>query len=119
MSYANREFKKLRKYWYEKLRSEGFQDIETDSGHLIESHSAYQFSRRISFKSISYESTRDYFFWAESQLLLGKFQSESDKLIWKLHSDGRTTREIAREVKLGQQWISTKIRRIRRYLQNG
>ena len=111
------KFKKLQKKWYEKLKRDGFRDIENLCEALIDHQNVYDFSQRIGFRSLLFESIRDYYYWASDMIILGKFKTLRDRKIWVLHAMGRSSREIAEVVPWRQNYIAIKIKRIKKYLQ--
>ena len=95
------EFKELERLWYDKLKEEGFQDIEESpdkaergSGErmLVRSHSAD--FKRVPRSNI--ESSYEYYYFA-SQFLLHEngFKNEKHRKVWELHCEGVPEREIA------------------------
>ena len=81
----------LEEHWYERLRASGFTDIENRSG-LLKEHHALRFCRKSRLHGR--EATQRYFELAEELLHTHEFQSPTHKEIWRLHSEGKTEREI-------------------------
>lgn len=110
------ELRKLKQIWRKKLEQSGFSDIE-DARDRIRDHKTLQDLYKIcGFRSGSMESIRDYYFWATEKFHHGDFETDMDKTIWGLHSEGKSTREIERIIRLEQSTIAKYIRRIRHYL---
>ena len=89
-----KEFKELQDEWYEKLKKEGFNDIETDEDNLKQWES-YIFSRYdenlIPFKT-------EYFRLAGQFLHTHKFKSKKLRKMWKYHSEGYSFNEISEKM---------------------
>lgn len=110
------EFRRLQREYYNKLKSEGFRDIENEHGQLIDHQSAADFSQRASFKTGYVEITQEYYTWASSMIEHGRFVTRLDHHIWTLHSEGKSSREIQAETAIEQTWVCRKIKKIRMYL---
>ncbi len=111
------QFKRLQAKWKKKLKESGFKDIENDHGDFTDHGSAHDLrQRKIGFRAGYMEAIRDYYMWAEDMANHGRFKSAVDRKIWKMHSDGSTSREIAAAVPYDNTWISRKIKKIRAYL---
>lgn len=110
---AIKSFKDLQAQWYEKLREEGYLDIENTnhpSRPLKEWHSFKMTSQRfqiIQANRSQYQKQIDDFInhpdFAEACRLMVKhgnckFKQSEVMLIWELHTKGYTTRKIARQV---------------------
>lgn len=89
------KFKKLQSEWYKKLKVAGFEDAETQKGALKEWHS-FRFNKNSSNLTIQeMQETATYYTKAEHLLNSFEFKSELHKTIWKLHSEGKSYREIS------------------------
>jgi hypothetical protein len=91
------KFRTLNKKWHDKLESLGFYDMEEfDSPmELMKTHENERF--RIKFTGDEFIARQRYYELAGQLLHSYKFESESDRQIWKLHSEGVSERAIARE----------------------
>ena len=115
-----RECQALRKEWYSYLKAEGFEDAE-DPKHnwrfsvpyIITDDSPNNVAQHPDRKLFE---RRSYYLWASQKLNDGRFQCETDKLIWEMHSEGASRREIAPRVGYEQSWITRKIQKIEMYL---
>jgi hypothetical protein len=92
------EFKKLEKLWYDKLKSEGFEDIEHASSRNLKEWDLNFF--RNQFCTIKYETSMEYYEKAKDLLLTFEFKNELHKKIWELHCMGLTEREIADKIQI-------------------
>ena len=101
MSQTN-ELKKLQKEWYSKLEAEGFEDIEDSAGRLKRWDSFYF---KLRHRGPRFAAKEEYFRIAERFLYSHSFSEKADKLIWKMHSEGLSCREIA--IQLKNQGIKT------------
>lgn len=107
-NYSKKEFNKLRKEWYAKLKDEGFEDIEKvyddgNSSHFLVEHFRFQPERH----PYIIDSVREYysiaaeFYW--SSAFKDLYWSSSVNLFdlkkaWKFHSEGCSIRQIAAAV---------------------
>lgn len=110
------DFKKLQAIWSEKLQEAGFKDIEDKKGNLTDHQNISDFNRRIGFRSDSYIQIRDYYIWATQMANTGIFKSRTDEMIWLMHSEGKSSREISEHVCLAQNTVCLRIKRIREEL---
>jgi hypothetical protein len=121
--FDSHQFKKLKKKWDERLKADGFQDVETHQGREI-----LDLHMRRDFRPGTFEAIRDYYSWASSMVWHGRFKRKSKRArasdidIWRLHAEGKSTREIGRELAgrmrrpLDQKYIWNRIQAIRAYL---
>jgi hypothetical protein len=95
--YKTPQFKKLQEKWYKKLKDEGFNDIEKGEDTLMVCNStAFRKSR---YPIESYNAKVRYFALAGQFLNDNKFETRKDKIVWELHTNGKSTREIETELK--------------------
>lgn len=95
-----KELQALQKEWYQKLKESGFKDAEQESAqnaepYLKEWHSCY-FSER--HHPTVFQIKHEYFYRAEQFLNDHNFSSETEREIWRLHSEGVSYREIAKRL---------------------
>lgn len=108
--------KKIKSEWDEYLKSCGFVDIEKTNRH-VDLGSTADLGERTAFKNkITFEAKQNYFIWASQMLNVGKFESVNHQVIWELHADGFTSREIAPVIGLDQSNVVRAIKRIENYL---
>lgn len=89
------DLKALQKLWYEKLKSEGFDDIE--DGPYLKEWDSFYFQTRHEPQSFSLK--HEYYYLAEHFLTSFEFKSEIEKEIWRLHSEGLGFRDISKAIK--------------------
>lgn len=93
----DKDFKIIQKEWYEKLKNEGFNDIE-DTSHP---HSPLKCWHSLRWKKLSpdkIERVRHYYDKAQALLHIYKFQTELERLIWELHSQGHSKYQIEKQI---------------------
>lgn len=109
MSNLSAKDKKLQKKWYDKLKKEGFVDIEQDEDTLKSWHSQLFINRHTNFTEKSgkreakfdatwFTSQEEYYRLAGIFLHDHEFKSDIEKLIWELHSAGENKASIYREL---------------------
>lgn len=89
------EFKELASKWSQKLKENGFEDIENSFNqkeNLKTPHSRYFFSR---YTPDEIEETLTYYDMCMDFYWHYAFKSKREKEIWLLHSEGMTKRKIA------------------------
>lgn len=103
MKPTSKDFKKLQKEWYEKIKKEGFVDAEdTENPHRpLKSWHSFKFyapdkNQKLYF--ISMDSAEEYYKRARHLLVDYKFDKEIHKRIWTLHSEGWSTRQIEKKI---------------------
>lgn len=84
--FKSKEFRNLQKDWYKKLANTGFEDIEDTS-------SQNEFLK--SWSSEINETGQEYYYMAEHFLSEYSFQDDDEKLIWEMHTNGKSERDIA------------------------
>jgi hypothetical protein len=90
----SRELSRLTKFWYEKLRSTGFQDIEQTDGNL-KSWECHVWAKR---SQSTLDAKQQYFSRARELLEAYRFDNPTHKRIWELHCDGLSSRQIASQI---------------------
>jgi len=124
----NKEFKKLKNSWYEKLKKSGFEDIEYKDGSLKSSAFRRQRDKNKHYTQIQIDAVQAYYRMAFHFLHEYEFESEFDRIVWEYHTNGIGTRSISKllqKVNLSgtsktKIWLTVKkLREImkRRYLQ--
>lgn len=97
MKYKTREFKQLQKVWNEKLKDNGFEDIE-DQTRLIRGHppllkwDSFYFQAR--HAPVAFKCDQEYYSMTINFLNKFSFKSHLEKQAWAHHSDGFSIREI-------------------------
>lgn len=106
------DLKSLTKVWYDKLKDEGFDDIEQDEDTLTTWSSVFYKSQfvndsslgndtktRYETKAVINEAKAQYYRLAEHFLNDHIFQTRLEKNIWALHVEGKSYREIAKTLR--------------------
>ncbi len=88
--------KKLHAEWNKKLKDSGFIDAEDTSGQLKAYHGSRLFSR--SLPNVDMASKEEYYRIAAQFLYEYKDFTDITRLIWELHSQGHTIRDIANSI---------------------
>lgn len=88
--WESEEFKALNKRWKKKLKASGFKEIELGDDELVR----YSYHLTQAYR----EGTADYYLKASEFLLTHTFKNKTDRLIWSLHADGRSCRQISSEL---------------------
>lgn len=104
--------KSLQKEWYEKLKQEGFIDIENSEGNGLRKYESKYF--KAEYSPQEYRSKEEYFYQTNKFLCEYDFQTETDKEIWLLHSDGISIRGIALIVKLHFEVVRDTLKRLKK-----
>jgi hypothetical protein len=93
------QLEKLKEKWYAKLKREGFEDIERSDGSLTKySQNAYR-DRREADNDTWVAAKTDYYRMAEHFLNEHKFENNTERFIWQLHSEGVSARKISTRLK--------------------
>lgn len=82
-------FTETQRYWYGVLRASGFRDAEC--GYV---DGALRTQVTVGDR-VSYEARSEYYRLASYWARWGRFPSPLERLIWSLHAEGHTMREIA------------------------
>lgn len=100
------DLNQLTKIWYDKIKSEGFEDIEQADGRLKSWSSRFYTSQfkesngtRHQDKIVINEAKAEYYRLAEHFLYSHKFKTNTEKAIWTLNADGYSVREIAKTLR--------------------
>jgi hypothetical protein len=98
MKIKDPSYKKLEKVWYDKLKGEGFEDIEnTQTSDRMLKEWDFNFFRN-QFNQVQYESTLEYYERANRLLSSFGFKNEVHRRIWELHCEGQSERKIASQL---------------------
>lgn len=94
--FSEEELRNLQRKWYQKLKEEGFKDIEDTSSHkrfLKACHSTYFQCR---YHPLTFELKQEYYRRATQFYYDHVFDCETEKEIWKHHAEGLSLREISK-----------------------
>lgn len=123
----NQNLQKLIKDWDRKLKESGFNDIEerdTDrlkswAGNVALNNEICDRSRKTDYKhkygytSLTWkESQEEYYRIAGQCLHEAEFKSEKHKIIWQLHCEGLTNKEIADKINAKKHQVKYAINRM-------
>ncbi len=93
------DFKNLKKEWDLKLAASGFEDIEANDGQL-KTWNRLRFTTQFFQRGTQFfEAKAEYYRIAGQFLYDHKFKNAREKLIWTLHAEGLSLREIAARIK--------------------
>ena len=95
---TKRQLQALTQKWYQKLKKSGFDDIEMPNGKWLKQyHNEYYQAR---YTPLEFQNKEEYFRKARHFLIEHAFESEKDRLVWQLHSEGLSLREITKKLKI-------------------
>lgn len=109
-------FQEIQRHWYERLRDEGFRDIEVRGGDGCSYRSLYHGAPQARAgvgDLVRYESQGEYYRKAGWFLHDYSFQTDEERLIWSLYCEGVPYRDM--EVRVGKS-ASTICRTLKRIL---
>lgn len=87
----SKHLKILQQEWYDKIKQDGFKDIEKPSGRLSNTSPKHK---------ITISATLSYFDICQDFLNRYYFTSDLDLEIWQLHCEGFSRRQTARILKI-------------------
>lgn len=92
--HKSKEFKALEREWYQKLKDNDFEDIEDlrNEKRLLKCWHSFQYQR---ISKVKWEAIKIYYEKAAELLLTYVFTTERHKMIWEMHCQGMTCREIS------------------------
>lgn len=93
----------LKKIWYQRLKDDGFKDIETFQGFLKD-WPAQRIRRDFTPEKI--QEKQEYFRAASELYWEHTFDSSLEKKIWQLHCEGNSYREIAYTLKTPENKVN-------------
>jgi hypothetical protein len=96
--FNTKEFKSLKSKWYKKLAKSGFEDIEGNEEYFNASDTFTRHSSRYRDSVQRFEAKQEYYRLAGHFLYDHKFSSTLEKMIWQLHSEGLSIREITKKL---------------------
>lgn len=112
--YKTKQFRKLQNTWYKKLAKSGFKDIE-ETGHddpFLKRWHKHDIAT--AYESGRAQETEKYFRVCRQFLNQHNFDTGTEKLIWALHSEGKSVREIAKEVEYEKSHVHNIITALRK-----
>ncbi len=121
----SKELKLAQKEWYEKLRKEGFKDIERhdwddSSGFGLKRFDSFHFidTRYGDIDKDSFQAKSEYFRLATHFLNEHTFEDPLDRYIWEMHSEGKSIRDIEKSMKAAKTKIHARIKAVERLMIN-
>lgn len=114
-----KDYPALKKLWYAKLKKTGFKDLEQDEDTLKEWSFSSFIARNIN--PVRYESTLEYYRLAGQFLYEHEFADPVEKLIWRLHSEGKPLLEISyllkkKHIKLGKDSVNKRVKALKKLM---
>lgn len=114
MNSNSKEFKELRKSWYDKLVKEGFKDAERED-QCLKRYETFNIQSR--YTPDEFLDKRDYYIKASNFFHDYVFEDETLRFIWKEHMEGTAVRAISILLKkdgidMPKSTIHDKIRRL-------
>lgn len=94
--YQAKGFKNLKDEWYARLQKEGFEDAEQDEIYLKQTSIGASSSVSKRALEVSTTSREEYYRYVGQFLYDYKFQTEREREIWALHTEGTSIREIVK-----------------------
>jgi hypothetical protein len=112
---SNRPSKALLKEWDARLKLSGFEDAE--GGMVNGNNSCFSDGRMSTARRMEYFlDSEEYFRLAGLFFHHHKFESPRDKYVWRLHSEGFSTRAISKETKVYVKTVQKLIRDMRKLM---
>lgn len=103
----------IKKEWYKKLKDSGFEDIETDDGKLIRWSSSYLKQVSKEGRETQQHAKESYYRLAGQFYHSYLFETRQEKLVWELHSSGKSMRDIAKVIKMSSTTVKERIHKLR------
>lgn len=94
MNNKKQSLKQLQDFWYKKLKVDGFDDLEYGDDFIRSAKPALL--RKPQTSTIYQESIEEYYYMATHFLNDFKFKSNVQRIIWEYHSNGISSRDIAK-----------------------
>lgn len=91
----------LKKEWYEKLKKEGFEDIEVDE-HRLKTWSTGNgspYAESYKYKPLGFAAKADYYSLATHFLNENEFKTRYEEIIWTYHTEGISVRDTCKLLK--------------------
>lgn len=85
------DYDQVRAVWYEKLRQDGFVDIEQDENNLRVWSTEFTKSKFLN----NWREKEEYYYIATTFLNDYSFETELDRVIWEYHTNAISVRNIA------------------------
>lgn len=117
--FSTKKFKQLQKSWYKKLEMEGFVELE-DIRHKdipLKKWESLVFKKR--YTKEEFEEKKKYYELAPTLFEYDSvFDTLEQRIIWKLHCEGKTIKETSEQMKISFSKVYKEIRRFKNLLLN-
>lgn len=104
------EFIELKDQWYQKLKEEGFEDLEDESQYIKKIQHLHFFR----WTPLKIQTQRDYYIHCEYFLNSHSFKKEQHRKIWELYTKGVPFRKISEKVDQGLKEVHQTVKRLRK-----
>lgn len=120
MAKKQQNYKKLKEFWYKKLKRNGFNDIESDEEHLKVWAWNISHTTKYGKNSVQWASSKaEYYHMAAQFLNDHKFETNRERVIWEYHANAISCRDISKLLKKVRVKIDrTSVWRIVKRLEN-
>lgn len=85
------DYDKLRAIWYQKLKDEGYNDIESDEDHLKTWSTKFASKK----SQADWQAKATYYSMASNFLNDYPFENDLERIIWEYHANAISVRDIA------------------------
>lgn len=121
MKIGDKDFVKLQAQWYQKLKDDGFNDLEWVDKRTGVGHDAPYLKKPILNVQRSYDAAiENHFRLCRNYLTHGTFETLIDRLIFELYTNGISYEDIEQEIqkkynrKRSNFWIATRLKKLKR-----
>ena len=92
----------IQKVWYEKLKKEGFEDLES-----FDQKGEPKEILKTTVKPLphGWENAEQYYTYCRRYLHTGTFKSQTEREVWEMFSEGSSQREISRKLDLKRNTV--------------
>jgi len=101
----HKDLKTLQSEWYEKLKNEGFEDIEDTENRTKTMVRAFKDESKLAYYEKANAFLEDY-----------EFDSPEDAIVWRYHCIGKATRQIASELEISKSHADRIIQRLKKIM---
>lgn len=106
-------FQSIKRVWYNKLKSSGFEDIE--KGEYLKRFDSFHFA---GYSKEQHKEIDEYYTQCQEFLKTHMFYSKSDKHVWKKHCEGYTDKEIAETIGVTERAINYVVNRLKKVMED-
>lgn len=101
--------------WYKKLARSGFKDIE-DTAPGKDRLKTWAVNFKAKYTPDQFQAKADYWQMCRDMVHSYAFKNKREKRIWELYAEGKSVRDIEKELKYAKSAVARTIRRLRRNL---